>query len=354
VLPSPERAEPLDGLLLPELQATPIEDKVRMALDIERLAREADPRVRGVDFAEYAEGFGRVAIASSNGVEAEYERGDCWVVVTPLASEGDETQTGFSFAIARKPQDLDLETVAREAADRATRLLGAKKPKTERMPVLLDPNAAASFVGVLSSALTAEAVLKGRSLFADRVGDAVASDVVHLIDDGRLLDGPGAGPFDDEGTPTRRKALIENGVLKGFLHNAYTAKRMSGASTGNAQRAGFKSTPGVAPTNLFLQPGTESAQALMSRAGRALYVQDLIGVHSGTNPISGDFSVGVSGLIVEGGAFGAPVREAAVASTITDILSSIVALGSDLRFFPFGGAIGSPTVLVGEMSVAGT
>ena len=222
------------------------------------------------------------------------------------------------------------------------------------MPVLLDPNAAASFLGVLASALTADAVLKGRSLFAGRVGDRVASDVVQLIDDGRMLDGPGASPFDDEGVPTARKSVIENGVLKGYLHNAYTAKRMGGSSTGNASRAGFKSTPGVAPTNLFLQPGTASPEDLMRSAGRALYVQDLIGVHSGANPISGDFSVGVSGLIVEGGAFGRGVREAAVASTITDILSSIVALGNDIRFFPFGGAIGSPTVLVGEMTVAGT
>lgn len=354
VLPEPHPVEPLDGLLQPELESAPIEHKVKMALDVERLARTADARITGVELAEYAEGFARVAIASSTGVDAEYERGDCWTVCTTLASEGDETQTGFSFAIGRRPSDLDLERVAHEAAVRATRLLGATKPKTERMPVLLDPNAAASFIGVLASALTAEAVLKGRSLFAGRIDDSVAAEVLNLIDDGRMLEGPAAGPFDDEGVPTRRKAIIENGVLRGFLHNAYTAKRMGGVSTGNAHRGGFKSTPGVAPTNLFLQPGKETPEELMKRAGRALYVQDLIGVHSGANPISGDFSVGVSGLIVEGGAFGQGVREVAVASTVTEILTSIVALGNDLRFFPFGGAIGAPTVLVGEMTVAGT
>jgi PmbA protein len=221
------------------------------------------------------------------------------------------------------------------------------------MPVLLDPNAASSFLGVLASALTGEAVLKGRSLFAGKVSQSVASEIVDLVDDGRLLDGPAAEPFDGEGVPTRRTALIERGVLKGFLHNTYTATRMGNGSTGNARRAGFKSTPGVAPSNLFLPAGRETPEELMRRAGRALYVQDLIGVHSGTNPISGDFSVGVSGLLVDGGAFAQPVREAAVASTVVDMLRSIVALGSDLRFFPFGGAIGAPTVLVGEMTVAG-
>jgi len=353
VLPAPEPAQPLDGLLLDELVAMPPEEKVARAIELERIVRDLDPRITGVETAEFAEGIARTAIASTSGVEAESERGDCWAVVSALASDGGETQTGFSFGLARKPSDLDLQTVGREAVERATRLLGAAKPKTERMPVLLDPNAASSFLGVLASALTGEAVLKGRSLFAGKIGESVASEIVDLVDDGRLLQGPGAEPFDGEGVPTRRTALIERGVLSGFLHNTYTAKRMGGASTGNARRAGFKSTPGVAPTNLFLPAGSETPEELMHRAGRALYVQDLIGVHSGTNPISGDFSVGISGLLVDGGAFAQPVREAAVASTVVDILRSIVALGSDLRFFPFGGAIGSPTVLVGEMTVAG-
>lgn len=354
VLPAPQPFEPLEGLLLPELEACSTEEKVELALELERITRGADPRIRGVETAEFAEGIGRVAIASTAGIEASFERGDCWAVVSALASENDETQTGFSFGLGRRPADLDLEKVGHEAAARATRLLGARKPKTERMPVILDPTAAASFLGVLASALTAEAVLKGRSLFAGRIGEEVASPIVDLIDDGRLLSGPGAEPFDAEGVPTGAKSLIAGGVLGGFLHNTYTAKRMGGASTGNAARAGFKSTPSVAPTNLYLKPGTSSPSELLQRAGRALYVQDLIGVHSGANPISGDFSVGISGLIVDGGAFSQPVREAAVASTITDILRSIVALGTDLRFFPFGGAVGSPTVLVGEMTVAGT
>lgn len=351
VLPNPATIEPLDGLFLPSIAATPTDGKVALALDLERRTKAADARVTGVEEAQYGDAVSRVAIRSTRGVAAEYERGDCWAVVSALAADGDETQTGFSFELARAPEDLDLGRCAHEAATRATRLLGARKPKTEKMPVLLDPYAATSFLGVLAAGLTAEAVLKGRSLFAGKDGERVASEMFTLIDDGRELAGPGAAPFDDEGVPTGRTPLIEAGVLRGFLHNTYTATRMGRSSTGNAGRAGFKSTPGVGPTNLYVRPGSDDQTTLLQHAGRALLVQDLLGVHSGANPISGEFSVGVTGLIADGGELGAPIREAAIAGTILEILGSIAAVGSDLRFF---GGIGSPTLVVGEMTVAGS
>ena len=354
VLPAPQPIEPLEGILLPDLlDATP-EEKVALALAIERACRDADPRVKGVESAQYGEGLGRVAVASTSGVEAMSERGDCWAAAVALSSNGDgETQTGFGLQIARRPADLAVETAGREAAERAVRLLGARKPPTGRMAILLDPFAAASFLGVVTAGLSAESVLKGRSLFAGRVGERVASDKVQLVDDGRELAGPGAEPFDGEGVPTRRTPLIAGGELRGYLHNTYTAARMGGSSTGNASRAGFKSTPGVSPTNLILAPGDQTPEQLAASAGRALLVQDLIGVHSGANPISGDFSVGVDGVLLEDGAPAGAVREATIASTVLDILRDVVAVGSDLRFLPFGGSIGTPTILIGEMTVAG-
>jgi len=355
VLPDPQPIEPLDGILLQDLlDATP-EEKVALAFAIENACRAADQRVKGVESAQYGEGLGRVAVASTSGVEATAERGDCWAAAVALSSDGDgETQTGFGLQIARRPADLDVEGAGREAADRAVRLLGARKPPTGRMAILLDPFSAASFLGVVTAGLSAESVLKGRSLFAGRIGEQVASEKFQLIDDGRELAGPGAEPFDGEGVPTRRTPLIERGVLRGYLHNTYTAARMGGSSTGNASRAGFKSTPGVAPTNLILAPGGDSPEKLAAGAGRALLVQDLIGVHSGANPISGDFSVGVNGLMLEGGAPAGAVREATIASTVLDILRDVVAVGNDLRFLPFGGSIGTPTILIGEMTVAGS
>jgi len=355
VLPEPQPFEPLPGILLPDLlEATP-EQKVALALAIERACRNADAKVKGVESAQYGEALGRVALASTTGVEASTERGDCWAAAVALASDGGaETQTGFGLQIARRPADLDVDGAGREAAERGVRLLGATKPPTGRMPIMLDPFAAASFLGVVTAGLSAESVLKGRSLFAGRVGEPVASKHVRLIDDGRELAGPGAQPFDGEGVPTRRTPLIEDGKLRGYLHNTFTATRMNASSTGNASRSGFKTTPGVSSTNLILSPGTESPQALAAKVGRTLLVQDLIGVHSGANPISGDFSVGVNGLILEDGAPAEPVREATIASTILDILRDVIAVGNDLRFLPFGGSIGTPTILIGEMTVAGT
>jgi PmbA protein len=347
---------PIEGI--PGLFRRPLADmepgrKVALALDLERAAVSADPAVRRVEEVMYGDSVSRVALASTAGLGVSYERTDCWCVVSALAERGGETQSAFAFRVAREPDDLAWEEAAREAALRSARLLGASKPTTERLPVVLDPWAAASFLGVLSRALSAEEVQKGRSLLAGLVGEMVASEVVNLVDDGRLPEGPAASPFDDEGVPTGSTRLIERGTLRGFLHNSTTAKREGATSSGNASRPSYRGVPGVSPSNLFLEPGTDAPEAILARAGRGVYVQDVTGVHSGANPVSGEFSVGATGLRVEGGALSEPLREMTIASTLPEVLRAVGAVGSDLRFFPGAGAIGTPTVLVGEMTVGG-
>jgi PmbA protein len=221
------------------------------------------------------------------------------------------------------------------------------------MPVVLDPGAATSFLSVLAGSLSAEAVQKGRSPLASLIGEQVGSALVTLVDDGRLAEGPASSPFDDEGVETQRTTLVEDGVLQGFLHNTYTAARAGARSTGNAGRGGHRTVPGVSPSNLFLRPGTVTVEELLRQAGRAVFVQDVTGLHSGASSVSGDFSVGAAGLMVQDGALGGPLREMTIASTLLDVLKAVAATASDLRFFPFGGGLGSPTVLVGEMTVAG-
>jgi len=353
VLPEAATVEPLAGLFREAQAELGPERKVELALELDRAATSAHPDVRKVEEVIYADVVSRVAIASTVGVEVERNRTDCWCMVMALAERDGETQTGYSFAVARALDELDWRGAAAEAAERGARLLGARKPPTERVPVVLDPWAASSFLGVLAGALSAEEVQKGRSLFAEKVGERVGAEVLTLVDDGRLPDGPASAPFDDEGVPTGRTPLIEAGVLRGFLHNTQTAARAGGRSTGNAGRAGYRSLPGVSPTNLVVEPGAEGPEALLARAGTAVYVQSVTGVHSGANPVSGEFSVGATGLRVEGGRLGEPLREMTIASTLQDVLGSLASVGSDLRFFPGGGAIGTPTLLVGEMTVAG-
>ncbi len=351
VLPDAVTLVPIPGLFHEPQAFVTTDRKVELALEMEAFAVSQDPRVRKVEEVQYGDAVSRVAIATTEGIASEYARTDCWCVVSTLAEEGDETQTGFAFRLAREIGGLEWADCAGEAVERSARLLGATKPPSARVPVVLDPHAATSFLGVLAGALSAEAVQKGRSLFAERVGEPVGSDVVSLVDDGRLEAGSAAAPFDGEGVPTQRTALVESGMLRGFLHNTYSARRGGERSTGNAQRGGYTSRPGVGTSNFYLDGGELLPEELLRRAEGGVLIQDVSGVHSGTNPISGEFSVGATGLRIRGGVLAEPLREMTVASTITDMLQGVTAVGNDLRFFS---STGSPSMLIGEMTVGGT
>ena len=349
-LPAGEQAvEALDGLFSESLAGMKTDEKVPIALEMERLATSSDPRVRKTESVRYGDAIGSVAIASNQGVRAEYGATGCWCVVVTLAEQDGDTQTGFSYRIARSIDELKQDEVVAEAVERAARMLGAVKPETAKVPVVLDPVAASAFLGVLTDALSADAVQKQRSLFGPLVGEQVGSSGLTIVDDGRLLDGPSASPFDGEGVPTGRHELLTAGVLQGFMHNTYTARKGDTTSTGNAVR-GYRSTPGVGTTNLFVEPGDRSLEQLLREAEGGVLVQDVSGVHSGANPVSGEFSVGATGLRIAGGAPGEPVREMTIASTIPEMLQSVSALGDELRWFS---SVGVPYILLREMTLAG-
>jgi len=350
VLPAASTTDPIPSLFRENQSAMTTDRKVAVALDLERLATTTDPRVTKVERAEYGDAVSRVAIASTAGLVAEYERTDCWCAVSTLAEDGDETQTGWSLRVGHEAAELDWAGVTSEAVERAVRLLGARKPPSARVPVVLDPFAGSSFLGVLAGALSAESVQKQRSLFAGLVGEQVASDAFTLVDDGRLIGGPACAPFDDEGVATSRTELVARGRLSGFLHDTYTAARGRTVSTGNARRAGYRSPPGVGTSNFFVEAGETSVEDILRLAEGGVLIQDVSGVHSGANPISGEFSVGATGLRIAGGALGEPLREMTVASTLPQMLRGVAAIGTDLRFFT---SVGVPTILVGEMTVAG-
>lgn len=350
-LPEPEAFEAIPELFDAGSAVVSADEKVRRALDLEAYTVSRDPRVTKVDLVQVGDAVSRVHLASTTGVDAAFERTDAWAVVVTLAVEGDETQTGFSFRITRGLEQLEQDPVADEAVERAVEMLGATKPTTAKVPVILDPFAASSFLGVVAGALNAESVLKGRSLFATMVGDQVGSDVFTLVDDGRILDGPSACPFDGEGVPSSRTELFTAGRLNGFLHDTYTARRSGGGqrSTGNAKR-GYKSAPGVGTSNFYVEAGELSFEELLARADGGVVIRDVSGVHSGANPISGEFSVGATGRRIEGGALGEPLREMTIASTLPEMLKGVSGVGSDLRFFQ---SVGTPSILIGEMTLAG-
>ena len=239
--------------------------------------------MRGVESASYGDGAVEVAVASSLGVEASARRTVCSVASFAMAGEGEETQTGYGFSVGRTISDLDVAAAARDAAERSTRLLGARQPASRRLPVILDPLVTRSLLGLLGAALSGEAVLKGRSMFVGRAGEEVAAANVTLVDDPTLPDAFGAATHDGEGVPTRRVELIVDGHLQGFLHNVYTARRSSTRTTGSAVR-GFKSTPRSVLARCTCDPARSRPSEILASVPEALYVQSVSGLHSGHEP----------------------------------------------------------------------
>ncbi len=315
------------------LAAYPTDEKIALAKELERLTSAADSRVR-VDDSNYSDGSGETAVATTTGIRVSGRENGCFVSVSTLADDGDETQTGFGFSVGRSPIEFDLAKAAREAADRATRLLGAIKPPSKRVTVVLDPYVTAQFLGVLSSALNGENVIKGRSLFANRVGESVASPLFTLVDDPTNPKAYTATDIDGEGLAARRNSLIESGMLQGFVHSSYSARRAGTVSTGNAVRGGFKGTPGVGCLAMQLVPGTRTQAELIADVDDGVLIQMVQGMHSGVNPISGDFSTGASGLLISKGQLGVPVREFTIASTLQRMLHDIVEIGGDVDWLP--------------------
>lgn len=343
----------IEGLVDERFEQAGPDEKVSFTQDLERKTREHDARVRTVEDALYADASAEVALASTSGVTGSYRVTEAWCYAVAIATEGDNTEVGFEFDLGRSLADLDAGDTARRAADRAVGVLGAKKIPSARMPVVLDRYTAAQFLGVLAGALTGEAVQKGRSLFAGRLGDEVAGDAVTLWDDGRVPGAPGSSPWDGEGTLTGRTEVISGGKLASFLYDITSGRREGRDSTGNASRAGFKSGPGPSPTNLAFDPTGVSRDELLREAGDAFLVQDFHGVHSGANPISGDFSVGATGILLRNGAPDRAVKEVTIAAPMLDILARITAVADDRRWLPFGGSLGGATTLVSEMTIAG-
>jgi PmbA protein len=311
--------------------------KIAITKELERLTLAIDPRVR-VDDANYADVMVESAVASTTGIRRSGRENGCYVSVSTMADDGDETQTGFGFGVGRSPDQFDLEKAARDAADRATRLLGATKPTSRRVSVVFDPYVTAMLLGIISSTLNGEAVAKGRSLFKDRVGEVVASPLFTLVDDPTNPLAYTATDLDGEGLAARRNDLISDGVLNGFVHNSYSARRVGARSTGNAVRGGFKGTPGVGCLALQLLPGTRDQSALIADVEDGVLVQTVQGLHSGVNPISGDFSVGASGLTITNGQLGAPIREFTIASTLQRMLLDVVEVGGDVDWLPMRAA----------------
>jgi PmbA protein len=335
------------------LASVPTTKKVELALALEAQARAADPRIRQVDHADYGDGSVEVALVSTTGIRTTSRKTSGFISVSVIAGDGEASQTGGGYSVGRGFDGLDPDKATDDAVTRSVRLLGAVKGPSARTTVVFDRRIASTLLSVISSALSGEAVAKGRSFFAGRIGELVGDVGLTLVDDPTDPRAYGASAYDAEGLACRRNVLIDAGVLRGFLYDTVSASRSGVSSTGSAVRGGFSGTPGPGCRALTLAPGPEGYDeaAVLGVVGDGLFVQSMTGVHSGVNPISGDFSVGAEGLMIRDGKLAEPVREVTVASTLQRMLHSLVAVGADVEWLP--GIAAGQTLAVGDMQISG-
>jgi PmbA protein len=325
------------------------EERIEYARRAEKAALSADPRLKNSDGGSFDAGTGRKVLANSLGFVAEYQRSLCSVYAAPIAqSEDGGMQRDYWYSSARTLSKLDNpENVGREAARRTLRRIGARKIASTRVPVVLDPMVASSLLDNIFEAATGDAVYRQATFLADQLGERVFGENITLIDDGTMVGGFGTTPFDGEGVPTRRTVVVEKGVLKSYLLNTYTARKLGLKTTGNASR-GLAGTPGTGSGNFFLEPGTRTQQQIIADIPRGLYVTEFLGF--GVNLVTGDFSRGASGLWIENGELTYPVEEITVAGNLKDMLNNVAEIGNDLEF---RSSLASPTVRIDGMTIAG-
>ena len=349
VLPEAAGSIPSVSVYDARMKDVPEEEKIERAKALEDAVLSFDRRIKRVRKAAYSETEYSVAIFNSRGVDIDHKGTFCSASVSALAEDGAESEMGSDFESVRFYDGLDVKLIGKRAGENAIQLLGGKKIKTVKCPVILENSVAVDFLGVLASSFIADSVQKGKSLFAGKIGASVGSEIMTIVDDGLYPGGIGTAPVDGEGVPRQRTPLIQAGVLKGYLYDTYTAKKDKIKSTGNAVRPGIKAPPSCGLSNLYIEKGNLGMDALLSEAGTGLLVTEVMGMHT-ANPVSGEFSVGASGIWIENGKKAYPVKGVAIAGNIIDILKSVTALGGDLRFF---GKIGAPSLLISELMVSG-
>ena len=335
----------------PAIAARDAKARAQLALDVERAAREADPRIITFRKTEFSDGEATIGLGTTAGMRGTYRESWNSAGTSAVAAQNGERQIGFHVEGGRRADAVDAAAIGRRAAEQAARKLGAKPLATAKMSVVLDPWMGQQLLGALSAMFSAENVQKGRSLFAGKIGQKVASERVTIVDDARMRGGMRTAPFDGEGVATRTRTLVDRGTLRGYLHSIKTAAKSGEDPQGNARRFSYGSPARIAPSNFHIAAGTDDPGALRRRADRALEITNLLNLHT-IDPISGEFSLGASGIVLERGAPLHPAEGITIAGNLTHLLASIEGVGTDLTFRrPMG--IGCPTLLIADISVGG-
>jgi PmbA protein len=341
---------PALDIMDPRLDEIGQDEKVSRAMTVESSALSCDPRVARVRGAEYEEFTSRIWIRNSEGLDASAAATLVSASVEVVAEDGGEAQAAGEFETTHHYDKLDAASVGEKAARRAVALLGACSLPAGRYPVVLSPEAGAGLISVLAPAACGDAVVKQRSWLIGRQGNKIAGPAVTIVDDGLMDSGPGATPFDDEGTISRRVEVVREGVLQSFLYDTYYGKITGAGSTGNGIRPAYFAPPYVDTTNWVLVPGKYSERELLGQVDDGLFIVELMGLHT-ADSVAGEFSLGALGFRIEKGVVGEPVAGITVAGTLEETLEKVEAISDTVKF---SGDTGSPAILISEMDISGS
>lgn len=333
------------------LALTP-KEKIKIALGLEKTAYKFDKRINKTETASFSSGLARTTITNSHGINYTDEHTFCGVSLEIIASEQDKMEAGYDYQFAARLNQLNPDNVASTAAKRAVLMLNAAEVPTGNYDLLLTPKVSINFLSVVLPMICANNTQKNKSLLAQKIGQKIGSKLLTLIDDPLLPGGLSSYLFDGEGVAGKTKTIIKAGTLKQFLYDTYTASKENIRSTGNAVRYSLKAEPGVGPSNFYLKPGTQTAAALTRSVKHGLLIHNVMGLHT-ADPISGQFSLGAVGQLIENGKIIRAVKNIAIAGNLLDVLQNISAVGNELEFIPEGGAIGAPPMIIKNIKVAG-
>jgi PmbA protein len=336
------------GLFSNDVASLTADRKIDAARRAEAAALAFDPRITNSEGGSFDSNVGGRVFANSRGFVGAYRSSYCSISAVPVATQDDEMERDYWFTSARDFAGLEEpELVGRTAAQRAVRRLGAVKVETQKVPVIFEPRTARSLLSNLFEAVEGRAIYRHASFLAGKLGEKIADERITLIDDGTIPRLFGSQPFDDEGVPTRRTPVIERGVLKSYLLNTYTGRKLGMRTTGNASR-GITGNAGIGHGNFYLEAGSKTPEEILRGVKNGFFVTELIG--SGVNTVTGDYSRGAVGIWIRGGELAFPVSEVTIASTLQEMLNGVAEIGSDLEF---RGSVSAPTVMIGEMTVGG-
>lgn len=330
------------------LTLTPAE-RLAYAINTEKAAYGYDKRITKTESAGFSTSVAKTLLVNSHGVAVAQQKTSCGISVEVIAEQNGQMEAAYDYQYTTRLKKLSPETIGATAAHKAVSMLGAGGITTGQYDLLLTPKVAINFLSVILPMFSADNIQKNKSLLKNKIGKTIASPLITLVDDPFLIEGLGSGLYDGEGVPTQQKFLIKSGLLQGYLYDTYTANKGKTKSTGNSGRGSIKAEPSISVSNLYLNPGSGTQEELIQMIKQGVLIQNVMGLHT-ADPISGEYSLGATGHIIENGKITGAVKDMAIAGNLIDLMKSIYSLGGDLTF---SGSIGSPSMIIKNITVSG-